>query len=109
MVSSVMSPRAISWHPEALDEIAESYSWYRARTPDAATRFVREVTRAANAVADAPERWPADADGFRRYVLQRFPFLVVYRTTSTRVEILAIAHARRHRDYWRDRLFRTGD
>ncbi len=39
----------------------------------------------------------------RRFLLRRFPFFVVYRVFSQRVEVVAVAHARRKPHYWLQR------
>lgn len=36
----------------------------------------------------------------RRYLLRRFPFFVVFREVADRVQIVAVAHARRRPGYW---------
>jgi hypothetical protein len=47
-------------------------------------------------------RWPTKS-GVRRYVMCRFPFLVVYRVVGSEIEVIAVAHARRRPGYWRSR------
>jgi|SRR5579872_2457094 len=42
--------------------------------------------------------------GTRRIVLRRFPYLVVFRETTSGIEIIAVVHGRRRPGYWRDRL-----
>jgi plasmid stabilization system protein ParE len=39
----------------------------------------------------------------RRILLHRFPFFIVYRFRQARIEIVAVAHARRRPGYWRER------
>lgn len=47
-------------------------------------------------------RWPVKS-GVRRYVLRRFPFLIVYRVLESQVEVIAVTHARRRPGYWKSR------
>ena len=77
--------------------------WYRERNPDAAEAFLTEFDRALRRIAEAPERWPVVEAGWRRFVLRRFSFSIVYRVQSGQVEVLAVAHGRRRPGYWRDR------
>lgn len=44
-------------------------------------------------IAQAPQRWPSYSHGTRKFVLRRFPFLVVYRELATVIQVLAVAHA----------------
>jgi len=45
---------------------------------------------------------PLDAE-HRRFGLRRFPFGLIYRITSSGVQIIAVAHRRRRPGYWRQR------
>jgi len=74
------------------------------RSERAALRFAREVGRAVASIADAPERSPAGASGTRRFLLQRFPFAVVYRELPSIIQVLAVAHGRRRPGYWKIRV-----
>lgn len=40
--------------------------------------FEGELGRAIQAIAEALERWPRATHGTRRFVMRRFPFVVVY-------------------------------
>lgn len=89
----------------ALDELAAATRWYAARSREAAVRFVDEVERALVAICEHPEAWPLRRGGGRRrdaraFVLDRFPFAVVYRIHPTEIRVLAIAHAKRRPGYW---------
>ncbi|MBU1775437.1 MAG: type II toxin-antitoxin system RelE/ParE family toxin, partial [Gammaproteobacteria bacterium] len=44
------------------------------------------------------------ADGFRRVIVRRFPYSVVYRAKGEHIYIIAVAHQRRHPNYWSDRV-----
>ena len=69
--------------------------WYRLRSRRAAESFVKEITRALDKIADAPQRWPADPTGTRKVRLPCFPFRIIYRETGETIQILAVAHAKR--------------
>jgi hypothetical protein len=47
---------------------------------------------------------PSFLFGRCRYVMKRFPFVVVYRVTTDRIEIIAVAHGSRKPGYWKKRL-----
>ncbi len=59
---------------------------------------------ALNQIQDNYERWPTYLYGTRRYLLKRFPFVIVYRAAESRIEIIAVAHGRRRPGYWAARL-----
>jgi toxin ParE1/3/4 len=41
--------------------------------------------------------------GLRRYVIQRFPYIIFYADLEEFIWIVAIAHGKRRPDYWRRR------
>ncbi len=96
--------RQIDLHPEAVAEGQAAAHWYRERSGSAALAFLAELDRAIEKIAEGPEIWPPYIAGTRRFLLQRFPFSVVYRPISNRIEVVAIAHGRRKPGYWKGRL-----
>jgi toxin ParE1/3/4 len=98
-----MPPFAIEVHPLAADEAEAAERWYRERNETAATRFRRELDRAVGLIAERPEAASPYVGNTRRFLLRRFPFFVVYRVFRRRVQVVAVAHARRRPHYWLDR------
>ncbi len=61
--------------------------------------------RAMEQILDGPQQWAAGPYGTRRYLLKRFPFLLIYREMSeSRIEIVAFAHTSRRPEYWKSRI-----
>ena len=54
-------------------------------------------------ILERPDAWPSYFANTQRVLLRRFPFFLVYRVRDERVEIVAVAHARRRPGYWRRR------
>ena len=98
-----MASHAIRLHPLAADEAETARAWYFARNPTVAEAFRFELDAAIESIAEAPGRWPRLHRRFRRYVLQRFPFSVVYLERADYVEVIAVAHHRRKPGYWSQR------
>jgi plasmid stabilization system protein ParE len=94
-------PPERAWvHPEAIAEARAAREWYQARNAEAAEAFMAELDMAIQRIEEAPRQWPPYLTGTRRYLLRRFPFFVVFRETDDRLQILAVAHARRRPGYW---------
>ena len=100
----MISSRQIDVHPEAVDEARAAAQWYRERSALAADAFLAELDRAVEKIVENPEMYPHYVQGTRRYLLQRFPFYLVYRQVTGKLEIVAIAHGRRKPGYWRKRI-----
>jgi plasmid stabilization system protein ParE len=100
----MMSPRQIDVHPEAVAEARAAAEWYRERSVLAADAFLAELDCAVERIAESPDMYPHYVLGTRRFLLQRFPFYVVYREHAEKVELVAIAHGRRKPGYWKKRI-----
>jgi plasmid stabilization system protein ParE len=96
-----------AFHPDALLEYAEATNYYlRTASPEIAERFVTLVESAIKAILAAPDRWTVvEKPGTRRYLLNRFPYLLYYRWDAGKklVTILAVMHCSREPAYWRER------
>ena len=99
-----MAAKHVEIHPEALAELKSAIGWYMKRSQPAAVRFSGAVDNALQLIREAPQQWPAGDYATRRFVLQRFPFAIIYREKSGIIQILAVAHGRRRPAYWRGRL-----
>jgi plasmid stabilization system protein ParE len=98
-----MAGFSVEVHPAARAELQAAFDWYFERNPAAARAFIREIDAAVAAISDNPSMWSSYIERCRRYVLRRFPFSVVYRTTGSEISIVAFAHGRRRPGYWQSR------
>jgi plasmid stabilization system protein ParE len=87
-------------HPKAIREARAAREWDSAWSDEAADAFMAEVDSAVEGIEEGPRQWPAYLGQTRRYLLRRFPFFVVFREATDRIEILVVAHARRRPGYW---------
>ncbi len=91
-------------HPLAWLEFEAADDWYLSRSVDASIAFLSDAYGALESISEAPQRWPKYLYGTRRFVLQRFPFSVVYLDDADFVTIVAVAHSKRKPGYWKDRI-----
>jgi toxin ParE1/3/4 len=94
----------VSFHEEASAEYEAAFEWYFLRSEFVASGFAQEMTRAIEAISEAPRRWPVANRDIRKYPLHRFPFAVFYREISSGVQVIAVAHGRRKPGYWKKRV-----
>jgi plasmid stabilization system protein ParE len=92
------------FHPDAREEFRGAIRWHRPQSLLAASEFRVAVSAAIRVIAEAPKRWPKYLHGTRRFVLQRFPFFVVYLDDPELVTVLAVAHTKRKPGYWKGRV-----
>ena len=85
---------------DARREVLQAFDWYFDRSPQAAAAFLHELDHAAALIAEAPDIWPQYERETRRYVLRKFPFSMIYRTTARGIEVVAVAHQKKRPGYW---------
>jgi toxin ParE1/3/4 len=95
--------RPYHFHPAAWDEFEAAQKWYRCHDVETSVRFLAAIYDALEDIARWPRIWPEYLHGTRKFVLQKFPYLIVYREKESAVRILAIAHGRRRPGYWKER------
>ena len=76
------------------------FLWYLERSERAAAAFEREIERAIERIAENPEVYPITEGELRRYLLDRFPYAVLYAIGPANVRVVAISHQDRRPGYW---------
>ncbi|MBN1395433.1 MAG: type II toxin-antitoxin system RelE/ParE family toxin [Pirellulales bacterium] len=66
---------------------------------DAAEAFLAELDAGIESIRSTPELYPSYIHGTRRYLMRRFPYLIVHRVVSTTIQVIAVAHGRRRPGY----------
>jgi plasmid stabilization system protein ParE len=99
-----MKSKPYRFHPEAREEFREAIRWYRNREVRASIEFRKMVSAVVKEISAAPERWPKHLYGTRRFVLQRFPFSVLYLDDPEMITTIAVAHGKRKPGYWKGRV-----
>jgi toxin ParE1/3/4 len=83
--------------------------FYKSRAVGLGLDLQAEVKKATAKIQQNPELWPPHKrSGFRKYFLNRFPFTVFYMEVPDCIWVTAIAHGRRHPDYWKRRRLEEG-
>lgn len=80
--------------PPAAFEIAEAAASYEATRPGLGRTFVRHIDRLINHISRYPESAPVIEGGFRRAVVYRFPFCIVYRVKPGEIQVLGVLPTR---------------
>lgn len=83
---------------EALEEALEAQAWHEDRAPGLGLEFARAVDAAVAAIRRHPQAFPRIESDFRRVLLRRFPYALIYLVEDDAIVILAcFHHARRPR------------
>jgi hypothetical protein len=87
-------------HPEAEAEVDAAAAIYESQQSGIGTSFVAAVERAVSFLRTYPEAGAPIEHPFRRVLVRRFPYAVIYRLDPDGAFILAVAHVRRRPGYW---------
>ena len=94
----------IRFTPEADAELAEARQWYSHQRQDLDLEFMQCIDDALSRIVGNPHLFPLVYRTFRRAVVRRFPFAVLYEVTTNEIEVFAIFHSRRNPDEWKSRV-----
>jgi len=93
----------VIFDPEARAEFLSSVKYYEDCQPNLGRHFRLAVDSAIKKIAETPFRYRVLHAPFRRYLIQKFPFSIIYSIEPNHIRILAIAHTKRKPGYWLDR------
>jgi hypothetical protein len=90
-------------HPDVYKELEESRAWYEERVKNLGIDFLHAVDDAIDRVCEFPETWTWYEKKYkiRKFLLQRFPYAVIYRYRKNIIEIISVANLRRKPGYWK--------
>jgi plasmid stabilization system protein ParE len=84
-------------------ELEAAAKWYEARRPELAADFISEVDHALARAAANPQQFPRVYREFRCVRLRRFPYSLYFLDREDRIVVLAVFHASRAPNIWRQR------
>ena len=94
---------SVIYHPRAERELIKAARLYNKKVPGLGADLLEEVDRAVAAILQEPTRWRMFEKDFRRYVVKRFRYSIIYRIRGDEIRVLAVAHHSRDPDFWKHR------
>lgn len=88
------------FHPDIEHEVKASYEWYQNQAVGLGGDFLTELETAYQTISELPDTWPKFQKDFRRFLLSKFPFSVIYRFNQKTVFVVAVMHNSRKPGYW---------
>ncbi len=92
--------KPITFHPDVEVGIQGSYAWYENELQGLGLQFIPELEQGFDAISYAPSTWVPFKHGFRRYILARFPFSIIYKEKD---DVVSIVNSRKLK-YWKERI-----
>ena len=84
-------------------ELAKAEAWYAKVDEDLAADFYLKITLAVAEILNHPTRFPKDQTGVHRFLVDRFPYGILYKIEKNKIVVVAIMHTSRRPGYWRKR------
>ncbi|MDB4980189.1 MAG: plasmid stabilization protein [Myxococcales bacterium] len=91
--------------PAAEAELQEAMAWYDARREGLGLLLLLAVSATLERIGRAPRSFtPAGPERrYRRALVGRFPYQLIFELANDEVRVLAVAHLRRQPGYWTGR------
>ncbi|WP_459555738.1 type II toxin-antitoxin system RelE/ParE family toxin [Lacunimicrobium album] len=101
--SNSLNKYQVIFRPEATEEVVEAWHWYRAKGPEVAENFNRQLAAVIDKISVNPMNSLPFIDETRIAMVRRYPYQIVFEVIDHRVEVLAVKHSARRPGYWRSR------
>jgi len=88
----------------AVGDLAEAVAYYDERQPGLGIQFADEFTRAVERIVQFPEAWVIFCPGFRRCLMKRFPYGVLYEIQPDTIVVHGIMCLSQAGERWLSRL-----
>lgn len=97
--------KPVRYEEAAGEELLDEIDRYQLKRDGLGSEFMLAVQSAVDVIAQNPRAWQVSeySRRARRFVMDRFPFAIVYVELADEISIIAIAHASREPGYWRTR------
>ena len=85
-------------------DLLAARAWYARCEPRLGAKFVTAVATTAKKLQEFPESAEIIyAPSFRRAVVQGFPYSLIYSIDAQKIVVVAVMHASRRPDTWKDK------
>jgi plasmid stabilization system protein ParE len=96
--------KTITFTSEAEDDSYQGYAWYESRRIGLGREFITAVDACLQLISRNPKLYQTIYKDYRRAVVRRFPFSIIYEETDSEVTIYAIFDSRQEPNRWRERV-----
>lgn len=90
------------FRPEAEAELLEAQAWYETRALGLGLEFARAVDAAVASALRTPLAYSRIEGEFRRVILRRFPYGVIYLPSASELLVVACFHHSRKPGSWQE-------
>jgi len=91
------------FHPAAEEELNRAVDYYNDCQPLLGWDFAQEVYSTIQNILAHPKAWTPLSKNTRRWLVNRFPFGVIYQIAKDGIFIIAVMQLNRKPGYWQNR------
>ena len=95
--------KTVYFHPHASEEMNHAAAWYESQQKGLGKRFLATVQDCIQRICINPAIYHEVYPPFRRGLVHKFPFAVVYKVVRDDIQIYAVMHSHREPEYWKYR------
>jgi hypothetical protein len=94
----------IRFHQGAAQELREAARYDELQVAGLGLAFIADVERTTTRILENPAIGATTWQHYRRMLVRRFPFTVIYRPRKDMLYVVAVAHHHRRPNYWQTRV-----
>ena len=94
----------VVFDPLARQELRDAVKFYEKHQKGLGQKFLSAVESATDIIAQFPLLYPILREPFRRCLIRKFPFGIVYSVEEETIYVIAVMHLKRKPGYWLDRI-----
>ena len=83
-------------------DVRDAKAFYRKDSQQAPKDFAAQLRHALQRIREHPQSGSPYELGTRRFIMERFPYAVIYFLTVEGIYVAAVQHHSRKPDYWHD-------
>jgi len=90
---------------EAESDVFDSYLWYEKQREGLGGAFLESLDAAGQVISGNPMTYQVRyKEKVRAFVVDRFPYLVLYVVNGTNIDVISVFNTNRHPKRWKKRL-----
>jgi plasmid stabilization system protein ParE len=86
------------------DDLVEAYNWYESKEFGLGHRFLSSVHEGLTLIRQHPEIFPVCASEFRRALISKFPFEIIYEKEGDRIVVYSVFNCSQNPQKWQSRV-----
>lgn len=95
---------SVQFDPDAKEEFIEAVQYYESCQKGLGRRFRLIFEASVKKISKTPLMYRVIKAPFRRLLLPKFPYMIIYSIEPDHIRIIAVAHTKRKPEYWSKRV-----